>query len=338
MIFRDLAQLTLVARSEYIVTAATDLGLSELVIEKDFWVVWLLEHLFALSPSLGPFTFKGGTSLSKGFNAIQRFSEDIDVSISRATLGFGDDAYFYQAPSAMEAKRRVFKIREKVRSYATDTLLPALRRQIAGKLHGEWSLESDNQGSLRFIYPTQQRTGIGYLKPDVLIEFGHADSWPAEDISISPYLTDSVESVTGSVNVHVLDPQRTFWEKATILHEIAHRDETLPFPDRYSRHYYDVVRVAHSSIGEAAIKNIGLLHAVARFKTVFFASKRARYDLAQPGTLRLTPPAFRRDAVADDYEQMLPMLFGDVPSFNDLLDGIATLEARINGDSAQPTG
>ena len=140
MIFQDLAQLTLKGRSEYIVAAAANLGLSELVIEKDFWVVWLLEHLFALSPTLGPFTFKGGTSLSKGFNAIQRFSEDIDVSISRATLGFGDDAYFYEAPSAKEAKRRVEQIREKVRGYAADSLLPALRTQIGGKLRGEWSL------------------------------------------------------------------------------------------------------------------------------------------------------------------------------------------------------
>ena len=132
----------------------------------------------------------------------------------------------------------------------------------------------------------------------------------------------------------MLDPQRTFWEKVTILHEIAHREEALPFPERYSRHYYDVARIAQSDIGEAAIRNTELLAAVARFKSVFFASNRARYDLAKPGTLRLEPPAFRRDAVAADYEQMLPMLFGDVPSFNDILGEIATLEARINGSSA----
>jgi len=102
MIFQQLAYLTTPERAEYISAAAAESGFSEFIIEKDFWVVWLLEHLFAISPELGPFTFKGGTSLSKGFKAIQRFSEDIDVSISRTTLGFDDEAYFYNAPSPKE--------------------------------------------------------------------------------------------------------------------------------------------------------------------------------------------------------------------------------------------
>jgi hypothetical protein len=330
MIFQDLAKLTLPERSEYVVAAATSLGVSELIIEKDFWVVWLLEHLFALSAQLGPFTFKGGTSLSKGFNAIERFSEDIDVSIGRATLGFADDTYFYEAGSAKQTRRRIEEIREKVRSYAIDTLLPALRARISSELADDWAIDAGEPGSLRFRYPTKERGEIGYIKPDVLVEFGHADSWPANDLEIRPYVVDALEVVTGSVKVHVLDPQRTFWEKATILHEIAHREEALPFPARHSRHYYDLARLSHSEIGEAAIRNNDLLAAVARFKSVFFASNRARYDLAKPGTLRLAPPAFRRDAVAVDYEQMLPMLFGDVPSFNDILGEIATLEARIN--------
>jgi hypothetical protein len=336
MIFQDLAQLTLAERSDYIVAAATELGLSELVIEKDFWVVWLLQHLFALSPTLGPFTFKGGTSLSKGFNAIQRFSEDIDVSISRARLGFSNEAYFYEAPSAKETKRRVDQIREKVRVYVIEAVLPALRAKIDGNLRGEWELLAGEPGSLQFRYPTAQRGSLGYIRSDVLLEFGHADSWPARDISISPYVASALAAVTGFVNVHVLDPARTFWEKATILHEIANRDESLPFPDRYSRHYYDVVRLANSPTGEAAINNIDLLHAVARFKSVFFASNRARYDLAKPGTLRLRPPAFRHNAVAADYEQMLPMLFGDVPSFDDLMRQVDSLEVQINGDAPPP--
>ncbi len=175
MKFQDLAQLTLSERSEYVVEAATSFGVSELIVEKDFWVVWLLEHLFALSAQLGPFTFKGGTSLSKGYGAIERFSEDIDVSISRATLGLADDAYFFEAGSAKETKRRIEEIRDKVRTYATDTLLPALRERIARELQSDWSIEAGD-GSLRFRYPTKQRGEIGYIKPDVLIEFGHADS------------------------------------------------------------------------------------------------------------------------------------------------------------------
>ncbi len=150
MRFQDLALLTVDERSDYIQATAAESGLSELIIEKDFWVVWLLEQLFALSSNLGPFTFKGGTSLSKGYNAIQRFSEDIDISIGRATLGFPAAEYFYETPSAKEMKRRVEQIRTAVSAYAFESLLPALRDQLAGKIEGAWSLESGDPGSLRF--------------------------------------------------------------------------------------------------------------------------------------------------------------------------------------------
>jgi hypothetical protein len=130
--------------------------------------------------------------------------------------------------------------------------------------------------------------------------------------------------------VRVLDPQRTFWEKATILHEIAHRNELIPFPLRYSRHYYDLARLDRTDIGASAVQNTALLEAVVRFKSVFFASNRARYDLAKPGSLRLIPPAFRRNAIEDDYAQMSSMIFGTIPTFDELLDGLADIEARIN--------
>ena len=331
MKFQELALLAVDERSDYIRTAAAESGLSELIVEKDFWVVWVLEQLFALSPTVGPFTFKGGTSLSKGFSAIQRFSEDIDISIGRDTLGFPDEEYFYETPSAKETKRRVEQIRDVVSKYAFESLLPALRNQLSGKVKGAWSLESGDPGSLRFQYPTKQIGTIGYIKPDVLIEFGHADSWPATDVTISPYLVEALDSVTGSICVRVLDPQRTFWEKATILHEIAHRDELITFPLRYSRHYYDLARLDRTDIGTLAVQNIALLETVVRFKSVFFASNRARYDLAKPGSLRLIPPTFRRKAIADDYAQMSSMIFGAIPTLDELFQGLADLETRING-------
>jgi type II secretory pathway pseudopilin PulG len=330
MRFQRIAHLRPSERSDYISAAATNLGLSELIVEKDFWVVWLLEHVFALSAHLGPFTFKGGTSLSKGFNAIRRFSEDIDISVSRATLGFPDDSYFYEAGTRNETQRRVNLIREAVRSYTTEAIEPALRARIAAELSTGWALNSDPSGALRFQYPTAQRGSIGYVLPDVLLELGHADAWPAQNIDIRAYVVETIASVTGSVSVHVLDPRRTFWEKATILHELAHREEHVAFPSRYSRHYYDLVLLSPTDIAAKAIRDTSLLEAVANFKNVFFYSGRARYDLAKPGTLRLMFPAFRRETVATDYEQMKPMLYGDVPSFQEICDSIATLERRIN--------
>jgi hypothetical protein len=333
VIFQDLARVRLGERSSYILAAADALGVSELIIEKDFWVVWILERLFSLSAKVGPLTFKGGTSLSKAFKAINRFSEDIDISISRATLGFPDDAYFYDAGSGNETKRRVLEVREKAHTFTKETIRPALRAVIAAELGSEegWTLESEEPRSLRFQYPTTQHGQVGYVKPDVSIEFGHADRWPAFDVDIQPYVVDVLDAVTGRVRVNVLDPQRTFWEKATLLHEIAHRDESIRFPPRHSRHYYDLALLAGSSIGGAAIANTALLSAVAAFKSVFFASGRARYDLAKPGTLRLMFPDFRRDAVAADYEQMQPMLFGSGMTFDDMCHRIIEVETRING-------
>ncbi len=332
MIFRDLALGSLRERSDYVTAAATALGLSELIVEKDFWAVWLLERLFSLSAELGPFTFKGGTSLSKGFRLIERFSEDIDVSISRTTLGFPNDAYFYETGSKAESKRRVEDIRGKVATYTADTILPRLRADLAEHLHGTkgWSLDVGEPGALRFRYPTRQSGVIGYVWPDVLIEFGHADSWPALDIEIQPYVVDALPVVTGRVPVRVLDPQRTFWEKATALHEVAHRDASIGFPSRFSRHYYDVALLGDSETARAAIANVALLEAVARFKAVFFASARARYDLAKPGSLRLMFPGFRRADVERDYERMQPMLFGAVPSFDEVCARITEIEKTIN--------
>ncbi len=114
------------------------------------------------------------------------------------------------------------------------------------------------------------------------------------------------------------------------MHENAHRDELLPFPLRYSRHYYDLARLDRTDIGASAVKNTALLEAVVRFKSVFFASNRARYDLAKPGSLRLIPPAFRLKAVADDYAQMSAMIFGTIPTFDELIEDLADLEARTN--------
>lgn len=330
MTFQELARMTLAERSDYIVTAATKLGISELIVEKDLWVVWILERLFALSPQLGPFTFKGGTSLSKGFDAIQRFSEDVDISISRAAFGFPDDAYFYSAGSGKETRRRVDEIREAVRAYTSETLLPALGRLVSAELGDDWDLDVDETGGLRFQYPTQQRGEIGYVRPDVVIEFGHADAWPARDIDIQPYVVDAIGAVTGRVKVHVLDPRRTFWEKATILHEIAHRDETIAFPARYSRHYYDLAVLSRTDIGDAALRDVDLLAAVVRFKDVFFHSGRARYDLAKPGTLRLMFPEYRREAVAADYQDMQPMFFGDILPFDEVCQRIMELEGHVN--------
>ncbi|WP_165248116.1 nucleotidyl transferase AbiEii/AbiGii toxin family protein [Adlercreutzia sp. ZJ141] len=126
-----------------------------------------------------------------------------------------------------------------------------------------------------------------------------------------------------------VSPERTFWEKATILHKETFRTNGR-FPSRYSRHYYDLYRLAHSSVKERALSDTGLLKSVVDFKMTFCRSNAARYDLCAPGTLRLVPPEIAMPLVEQDYASMQNMIFGSAPDFSELMSGISELESEIN--------
>ena len=125
-------------------------------------------------------------------------------------------------------------------------------------------------------------------------------------------------------------PERTFWEKVTILHREAFRAEDRPFPSRYSRHYYDLYRMIGSPVKDRALADADLLARVVEFKDKFYRCPWAHYDLAKRGTMRLLPPAYNLDKLRADYAHMQNMLFGKKPSFEEVMDGIAKLEAEIN--------
>ena len=125
--------------------------------------------------------------------------------------------------------------------------------------------------------------------------------------------------------------ERTFWEKATILHAEAFRPVSKPLPLRYSRHYYDLAMMtADSSVKEAAFSDLNLLHTVAEFKAKFYPASWANYNQAKPGTFKLMPTSTNLKSLANDYAQMQVMFFGDIPPFNDLMETLQELEAKIN--------
>ena len=133
----------------------------------------------------------------------------------------------------------------------------------------------------------------------------------------------------GHANVRTVAAERTFWEKATILHKEAFRTNDN-FPARYSRHYYDLFRLSQSGIADSAMADTALLHDVVNFKMTFWRSNVVRYDLCVPGTMRLVPPSGSLGKIREDYESMRRMIYGGVPSFEEVMDGIAALEERIN--------
>lgn len=339
-----IAVATLADRRDLFQETANRRGLSPLVIEKDFWVCWTLKHLFAI-PSLGPhLIFKGGTSLSKVFRLIQRFSEDIDVSLRRDYLGFDGENDPEQAASKSQQRKRVEALREKCRLVVQNEVKEALNGAF-GQILGTagWSLESDSEdeNTLNFTYPlaiASDAPGAAYIRRAAKLEMGAgSDPYPIGSHSLQPYAAEEFPAVftAPACNIIVMEAERTFWEKATLLHAEYHRPEDKPTPIRLSRHYYDIMRVAPSEIGGKAIADLALLARVAAHKSVYFASNWAHYETAQPGSFHLLPAAYRLEDIKRDYAGMQDMFFGPYPSFETVIAAITALETRLNTEIAE---
>ncbi|TJW03736.1 MAG: nucleotidyl transferase AbiEii/AbiGii toxin family protein [Mesorhizobium sp.] len=321
-------------------------GVANTIIEKDFWVCWTLKRLFDLpEDAAASLVFKGGTSLSKAFGIIHRFSEDIDLSFDRADLGYtGDRDPEKEGISRKKSGQLIDDLVGDVEKHIADRLLPALRAAIVQELgephHDEWSLvidEADAQ-TLNFHYPVTLRTaeyqGMAYITPRVKLELGaRGDPWPAEKKLIRPYAADDFPDFfeDPDTTVTVLSARRTFWEKATALHTEAHRPAESATPQYFSRHYYDLAMMLDSVEGKAAAADLELLATVAKHKATFFRSGWANYDTARPGTLRLMPSEARINDLRADYRAMAPMMFDDTPpSFDDILSRIEKFQETIN--------
>ncbi|MCH8044219.1 MAG: nucleotidyl transferase AbiEii/AbiGii toxin family protein [Planctomycetes bacterium] len=335
------AQLPTEERQLYFQQAVARLGrLTAQLVEKDFWVCWTLKRLFSLDEFGSHLTFKGGTSLSKVYRVIERFSEDLDVSIERGFLGFGGENEPENGQSGKEQQRRVKKLKKACQAVIVEKIQPQLESAIGAQLgaSGDWRISLDlddpDRQTLLFHFPPAIRDGLSpYFARSVKIELGaRSDHYPVEDATLSPYLYDAIPEALDEcqVTVRVLCVTRTFWEKATILHVLHHQPIKKPIRKGQSRHLYDLYRLAKHDVCEKALADLGLLRRVAQFKSVFFKSSWAKYDEAKPGTLRLVPTAARMDELKRDYQSMEPMFFGDAIEFEEIISGLAELQCRIN--------
>lgn len=318
----------------YIDEAAARSNLSPILIEKDFWVCWLLGVLYN-SPLGGSIVFKGGTSLSKVFGVIDRFSEDIDLSLSPQYLQLPEPgASRNQANKWMQQAERECAI-------AVEQLIyPELESHASSVLgenaHGWLEYLSDpvtRSPILLFHYPSSQPTGFDYLKRSVKIEFGSlTDQQPRGRHPIEPLLGSIIQGALPdwSCDVVALELERTFWEKATILHAEYHRPEGRQTPERFSRHYADMAALAMHPETAKAVADHELRDRVVNWKSRFFGSAWAHYELARPGTFRLVPPEWRQSALRRDYEAMRDMYMTEPTHFAGVLKVLAELEGRIN--------
>ena len=344
----EFAQRSASDRADLFRAVAVRRGLSASIVEKDFWVCWTLKRLFALNPPLAGLLFKGGTSLAKVFKVIERFSEDIDLSVNRNDLGFGGDSDPATAKTGKQRQKRLDSLTEACRKFIHHSLLGQLRDAFSHALGNiaeqAWSLDvADDDPDLQtlvFRYPRSDLTASAaapaYIRPMVRLEIGaRSDHWPTNESTMTPYAAEDFPTVFKSpaCAVHVLAAERTFWEKATILHAWYHALPQKVLRDRQSRHYYDLVRMYENGIGREAMKDTKLLLTVALHKSIFFSSAAAQYEKARPGTLRLVPPESRFGELRRDYESMREMIFGPVPTFEHILSVLADMESAINNTS-----
>ncbi len=334
-------------QTEALAVAASESGWPADLLEKDIWVVWALQALGADEALREVLTFKGGTSLSKAFGLIQRFSEDVDLTLNIQHLW--PDVDLSPAANPSQAERRRKQADRLLRQWVRDTPLPLLQRALdAADLPVQLQLKEDEPdrrqpATIEIQYRpliSAPDSSLGYVQPAVLLEFGaHSTGEPHAAVPIVCEAATHLEVLEFPAAMPlVMDPRRTFLEKATAIHVFCRKGRWGRSEGaRYSRHWYDLDRLAQAGIGEAAMRDRLLAHEVAQHKEDFRRTMDAEgqpidHFKAINGALQLVPIAAARRALESDYGDMIEsgMLLGVIPSFTELLERIALLEQQCN--------
>ena len=326
------------SRSELFTATAARMQFYPVNVEKDFWVCWLLKQLFSIAELEGRLVFKGGTSLSKCFNLIQRFSEDIDLAVDFEKLGF-IGASDPRRESLSHVKRGLLldRMTGACQDYVAGPFLKVLQTRLAEILGQDgWTLRvsPSDPNTVQFEYPASLDARLDYVRPHIVLELGtHAEPIPHASFPIRPFAAENNPSLfsESACLVTAVVARRTFWEKATILHAEYHRPIAKPSLRRYSRHYADVAAMSQTGVKDEALADPALLRSVCVHKDRFYHCGWAKYLDAKPGSFRLVPRHERLQGLRQDYQDMRPMFFAEPPAFDDVLEHLADVERQING-------
>jgi hypothetical protein len=321
---------------------ATQKGLPLIVVEKDLWVTILLHILFGENGSKG-ILFKGGTSLSKGFDLIDRFSEDIDVTYSIETLkqhyGEFEDPWNYFKDSSKwsnkKLERELLNLKKIGQSYTDEILLKIVKDELEEIIDLEFEVVSEGEMTLYIHYPKlleESEYGASYIKPVIKVEAGvRSARVPTITRSIDSFF-EQILGKSNPIDVEILRPDRTFWEKATILHAENSRNEPSRIEKRnhMSRHIYDLVKLYNSEYGKMAMDNLKLLADVVKHKSTFYKDNRADYPNATPKNIKIVPTNELNHNFKVDYEDMAKsMIIGNPPTYKKLLEILLKIEENI---------
>jgi hypothetical protein len=326
-------------RRDALGVAAAKSGRPTHLLEKDVWVVWALSVIF--ESEFGPhLVFKGGTSLSKAYGAVRRFSEDIDLTYDIRAIA--EDLVGNPSPEAIpesksQGKKWTEKIRERLANWVSDSALQLVRGAIEKeKLPANAPLEPGEIHVIRIEYE-QAGEESSYVKPIVILEFGaRSTGEPCEQMPIKCDAAEHLPTLTFPVSTpRVMKAERTFWEKATAVHVFCLGGKVRD--SRFARHWYDLAQLDASGHAAKAQSDKELALQVANHKSKFFAEKDGNgqsieYSVAVSGSLQLVPTASRLAQLAEDYEQMVEdgLLVDAARPFEEIIEVCRRLQERVN--------
>lgn len=327
----EFLNLSLEDRKRLIINTSRKLNMSEAIIEKDFWVCWILDYLFTKFKYKDFICFKGGTSLSKIYHCIERFSEDVDLTLDWSVLGFlKEEAYASRSNRQQDFFNKEANV--KTAQYLKSIWLPLMKKDINKQLSDDFELyiEDIDPQTICFQYPrTYYDSSILQI---IRLEIGAlAEPVPSYSKIITTYIAECYPDifVNEEIKVNVVSIDRTFFEKITILHREANRMNGN-YPSRYSRHFYDLYQMIDKSIANESLNHIELLKMVVEFKKKFYPCNWAKYDEILEGNCKLIPNSVALAIFSKDYEIMKNMLYGDYPSFNEIISELVKFEVKLN--------
>lgn len=329
---QDFLTLTSKEQAEILQSLSYQLGKSPVILEKDIWICWVLAHLFTI-PNLS-MAFKGGTSLSKVYNMIHRFSEDVDITIDYRSFDLKENP-FSSALSKNAIRKISDNLKDSVKKYVYDNIYPYFESLHKKHCQDCPPIAIDENGEkLFFYYPSVFEKRNDYLASSVLLEFGGRNiTEPNEKHLIKPYIAEHVTNLSFlQPTVTVLSSERTFWEKATLIHVECNRQDFKSNAHRLSRHWYDLALLSeHHSLNDT-MKYPHLLLDVLKFKKVFYNSSYANYDECLKGNFKLIPTDNILNELENDFNHMISsgMFYGKQPNFIEIIAQVKKLETNLN--------
>lgn len=311
-------------------SVAIKVGLPAQVIEKDFWVTAILQTVFTL-PVAKQLVFKGGTSLSKGWKLIERFSEDIDIAVDPIMLGI---------PEGDLTKKQIKKLRKTSSLFVLEQLTPMICEEVQREgLHSFITVDAQPNGEGDNTYPEPRQIylhyksvfdkALTYLRPDVVLEVSARSLIePTEPIQIKSILGEHlpVLPLTDSV-IHTAIPAKTFLEKVFLLHELFSVPGHGMIAEHKSRHLYDLYVMMNKDFAKKAVIDDILWESIRHHREIYTSVRDIDYTPDVRKRLRLIPREDILDTWKADYDAMKEsMIYGNKPSFDELLEGMSELQ------------